>query len=56
MLDTTKSQRIWCWYDTNWPEINFLTWNINNTRILNEALTPKQIEELYYSEKWNFIN
>ncbi len=38
----------------NWQK--FLNIDVINPRIFSQALTPKQIEELYYAEKWNFIN
>lgn len=51
---TWASWMIWQESD-DWCARHF-NWYMSNVRIFNQALTPKQIEELYYAEKWNFIN
>ena len=46
---------IWTYWksDNYW---DYLTWNISQPKIYNRALSPLEIQQLYYSEKWNFIN
>lgn len=63
VLENNHSTNVWnidcddnwlIWKD--WEFDYYIDWDILNTRIFNQTLTPKQIEELYYAEKWNFIN
>ena len=64
----SKSPYVWpaTWWSlltTQWLQINWRwnstdsthTWTIVNPRIRNRALTAREVQALYYSQKWNYI-
>ncbi len=56
---TAPSSILWIWATIEnwvWPNFaNHFKWQIFNPRIWSRVLSAKEIEQLYYSTKWNFI-
>ena len=69
-VKTWETSHSYVWFATHWTYDDYprlcrlqdwdykweYMWNVCNVRLFDKLLTPKQIQELYYAEKWNFIN